>query len=206
MAVGGATADAAGLIGTRQLRDRAVTTRKIANHAVTGRKLANGAITARAVRRGSLTRNLFAAGAIPPSIAARATNSASVSIATNVETKLAFDQEAYDTAKVHDLTTNSSRLTAPVAGIYAVEGEVAWAPNPTGARYLAVVRNGTTHVAVVNGPANTATFTEQTIATEVALAAGDFVELHVFQTSGAPLQELSVEQSPVLAMHWVASV
>ena len=42
-----------------------------------------------------------------------------------------FDRETYDTAHLHSTTANTSRLTAPVTGVYRVEAEVDWTPTST---------------------------------------------------------------------------
>src|SRR5687768_6803416 len=49
-------------------------------------------------------------------------------------TDLTWDAESYDTASMHDNSTNPGRLTAPVDGIYAVTVQVDWDFNVAGRR------------------------------------------------------------------------
>jgi hypothetical protein len=98
-----------------------------------------------------------------------------------------FDSERWDTANIHDTTTNTSRLTAPVAGKYFIFGHVRFATDPFGARNLLIVLNNTNAIASINVPAfSVPDNIHLSIATHHELQAGDYVELKVSQTSGGP--------------------
>lgn len=120
--------------------------------------------------------------------------------------RLAFDLETYDTAGMHDNATNNSRLTAPVAGIYAVTANVAWAGG--GGCFLGVKINATTPgstspVGAINMPCNPG----QEVTTQVRLQAGDFVELfagHGGGTGDAATVRIENAFSPVFSMIWLA--
>jgi hypothetical protein len=49
-----------------------------------------------------------------------ATNKGTQSIADGDVTDLALDTSEFDTAGLHSTTTNTGRLTAPIAGVYEV--------------------------------------------------------------------------------------
>lgn len=140
-------------------------------------------------------------------IAARVYNSGNLSIAHNTVTALTFDSERFDTDGLHSTASNTSRLTAPVAGIYFVSGNIRWAANGTGRRDLYIVVNGTTTVAADSRPpVSGADPIDQSISTLVNLAAGDYVELQVYQSSGGALNvEVAGAFSPDFMMSRKAS-
>ena len=162
---------------------------QIAEAAVTGAKVADGALgTAKF------------AGSIPT---ARATNSADQSIPSSTTTTLAFDSERYDTANTHDTSTDNSRLTAPVDGIYAVTAQVSWQQSSTGIREL-FLDTGEGRIAAESAlPPGTAFYQEVT--TQVRLEAGDYVEARVYQSSGGALTVVKTDQySPEFSITWLA--
>jgi hypothetical protein len=89
---------------------------------------------------GTYPNPTIAGGAVRPSEfsstipAASVTNAAAqtfpISLGTSAELVL-FDSETYDTADLHSTTANTSRLTAPVTGVYRVEAELDWTPTST---------------------------------------------------------------------------
>jgi hypothetical protein len=117
-------------------------------------------------------------------------------IPANTHTVLTLPTEDYDTADLHSTSTNTSRLTAPVTGIYRISAVVEWSPNPNGERALRVLRNGVTQ----NSVNEFAPVEGQALSTEFKLAAGDRVELAVQQNSGS--DALVFTQSAT--MSWVA--
>ena len=177
-------------------------TRKIARDeikkAAPGLSVANANI-ANTVQNGSIGTGQLAAS-IP---AVRVTRTTDQSIANNAGTPLAFDSERYDTAAMHDNATNNSRLTAPVAGIYAVTVEIDWLFNATGIRNLELRRNGATPIATQTvSPPPTG---DQEVTTQVRLGAGEFVEASVQQNSGGSLSVSKAnEYSPEFSMTWLA--
>jgi len=124
-----------------------------------------------------------------------------VTVPASGAAKLSFDVERYDSANLHDMVTNPSRLTAPVSGVYSVTANVIWQENSTGDRQIEIaasnnILNVLDRVPAVGGGNRT----EQDLSTEYKLAAGDFVELFVGQTSGTPL----LASGRAFTMSWVA--
>ena len=124
-------------------------------------------------------------------------------------TTLAYDSERYDTAAMHDNTTNNSRLTAPVAGIYVVTAKVLWL-HDTGAgglRELELEQNGAPfgHVISENAqaPGTRSAWTQETV-TQVRLQPGDFVQAQVLQDSGGAIDIAGGLENTQLTMSWVA--
>ena len=175
----------------------------ILSNSLSSSDIGTDAVGSAEVANGSLGTAEFA-GSIP---AARVTRTVNQGILNDDETALNFNSERYDTAGMHSNSTNLSRLTAPVDGIYLVTAQVQWDVNGFGPRTLAIRRNGTVALArdrrvpgtdSVNAPAVNLT-------TVARLAAGDFVEAEVFQESGGNLSVLRVgEESPEFTMTWLA--
>lgn len=117
----------------------------------------------------------------------RAYHSASQSIANSTETALSLDSEYYDYGNLHDTTTNNSRLTAQVAGVYHITGSLQYAVNGTGIRVAYIRLNGTTDIAAQTSPSSSASSIGVTVDTIYYLNANDYVELTAYQTSGGNL-------------------
>lgn len=136
--------------------------------------------------------------------AARVTNSADESTRHHIGESLPFDSERYDTAGMHS-TTNNSRLTAPVKGVYAVSASVTWSSDPDGSRFVGLKKNGDTFVAAQTQPAIAGYPTDQEVSHQVLLQQGDYVEVRVHQYSGNALAVLKFPQnSPEFSMTWLA--
>jgi hypothetical protein len=163
----------------------------LADGAVTGSKIAAGAIDVSKV-----------ANSVP---AAHVTNSAAETITDQVAEVLTFNQERYDTADMHS-DAQSSRLTAPVTGIYEVSANIIWAVDATGGRDVYLRKNGSAAnlVADQQGFASTGAL-GQSVSAVVRLEAGDYVEVAVTQTSGGNLNVTkTAEGSPEFSMTWLA--
>ena len=143
-------------------------------------------------------------GAIP---GARVRNSSGEAVTSGIEATLTYDTEDFDTGGLHSTTTNTSRLTAPVAGKYLIMASAEWASNTSGRRLLIILLNGSTEIARDSvSPSNTGVFhPEQTVETVYQLAAGDYVEVMASQDSGSPLNVLvDGLASPAFSMDWIA--
>jgi hypothetical protein len=163
-------------------------------------EIANSAVGSGEVIDGSLGTTELSS-AIP---AARVTNSVDESMRDRIGEALPFDSERYDTADMHT-TTNNSRLTAPVEGIYAVSASVTWAADPDGSRFVGLKRNGDTFVAAQTQPALTGTPTDQEVAHQMFLREGDYVEVRAHQSSNNRLAIIKFQEtSPEFAMTWLA--
>jgi hypothetical protein len=119
----------------------------------------------------------------------RATQTAAQSVPNATDTPIVLETEAWDTDGMHDLVVNNARVVAKTAGLYLVSGFVQWLPNATGFRQLSVRVNGApTALGAARASAPSGTDdTNQLVVGHLLLAAGDYVELFAYQTSGAPL-------------------
>lgn len=128
-------------------------------------------------------------------------NNANQSISNATSTALTFNSERFDPAGMHSTVSNTSRLTIPASegGHYMVGCTFQFASNATGYRQGALLVNGSTVVAIFNTPAVSGVQTRISLCTLYPLAAGDYVEVQVYQTSGGAL---NVETSPVAQTLW----
>jgi hypothetical protein len=134
--------------------------------------------------------------------AAHVTRTAAQSIPAGTNTALQFNSERYDTADMHDDATNNERLTAPVAGIYEVTAQVAWAAGGNVEHELWIERNDATQLAITS---DVFAAGQQTVTTQTRLAAGDFVKAFVFQDDAVARNvQLDQEDSPEFSMTWLA--
>jgi len=139
----------------------------------------------------------------------RVRNSANIShTSTGNYQALTFDSERVDVGAMHDTSTNTGRLTVPAGGggFYQVGGCIEFASNGTGRRGIQVRLNGTTVIARQEAQAISANDHPLTISTVYQLAAGDYLELLGFQSSGANLNMLaSSAYAPEFWAHWLAT-
>lgn len=135
----------------------------------------------------------------------RVRNSAAILIANSTETALDFDTERWDNDAMHG-GVNPSRLTAPEDGVYAIVAHVAFAPNATGTREVKIRLNGTTCIGSDCRPAvTTGNETRFSVPTQWKLAAGEWVDVAVFQSSGGNLNvQAGASYSPEFEMTWVS--
>lgn len=120
------------------------------------------------------------------------------SISNNTPTAVTFPREAHDTHDFHSTSSNTSRLVAPLTGSYLVGGRVRWADNGTGIRGIGVVNSGTTYTAAhdwlqIAGAVSSGYPMVQAGSRVEEIAAGEYVELYVVQTSGAALNVTDAE-------------
>lgn len=123
-------------------------------------------------------------------------HSVNQSLASGVDTALAFDSERFDDPvdPLHDPASNNSRLTCRVAGRYLAGGSVRFASNGTGFRRLQIVRNGT-GVIVVSEPAPSSVDSLTVgVVKPVALGVGDYIELQARQDSGGALNVVAAAE------------
>lgn len=139
-------------------------------------------------------------------IRARVYNSGAITLTTGVAAALTFDSERWDTAGLHSTVTNTSRLTAPVFGLYVGTGHVRFAANAVGIREISVSVNGTTTIAIQDILALVGgAVTILSVPFEYELAAGDYVELVAYQNSGGNLNvEVAANYSPEFSMCRIA--
>jgi len=153
-------------------------------------------------------------GAMPQ---VRATKTVGQPIATSgvgVFAAVTWDAVQYDTAGIFNPAT-PDRLTAPIAGVYAIEGGVRWTANATGFRFAGICLNqppatctANDNIAVSEYATNddpgvgALKLTQQSVSTHLKLNAGDVVRLVVTQDSGATV---TVDGLPAtfFAMSWI---
>lgn len=120
------------------------------------------------------------------SVSAKAFFTPDQSIPDNSNTVIAFNSEQFDTDNIHDDVVNNSRLTAQTAGRYIVQGQISWDTSDAGIRDIFIRQNGVTDVAHA-----TSQTTWMQVDALLDLQVGDYVELLVFQNSGAAVDVLS---------------
>jgi hypothetical protein len=162
---------------------------------------------------GSYPNPALAAGSVVPSSlapvpAARAFRSTTQSIPNDTFTAIELDGESFDTAELHTAPVDSSRLRAPIAGLYQLHGHINWFVNATGSRVAQIRKNGAT-ILVSSSFLGTAD-ADHVLATLARLSVGDYVELVGKQDSGANLlvatgtaSGVAAESTPALSMNWV---
>ena len=134
----------------------------------------------------------------PAFVGARVYNSANISIATSGTSQaLTFNSERYDTDSIHDIGSNTSRLTIPSDGTYLITAHVQFGASATGARGLGIRLGGSTNIAWHTQPAAASGTTIVSLSTVYQFTATQYVELMAFQTSGGALNaEASADRSP----------
>tara|TARA_R110000868_G_scaffold296804_1_gene557170 strand:+ start:227 stop:1078 length:852 start_codon:yes stop_codon:yes gene_type:complete len=121
------------------------------------------------------------------------TTAASQSISNATFTAKSFPgTDVYDTDGFHDPATNNSRITIPtgLGGYYLVYGQVNWDANATGRRLLYIRKNGTAIYFVEGFASSASIYPTNTVSIIDNFAAGDYLELFVYQNSGGSLNVL----------------
>ena len=136
---------------------------------------------------------------VPPSACAYA--SSALAVANSTWTSLALDTERWDTGGIHSTTTNTSRMTIVTAGVYQVNGWVDFALNTTGMRGIGLRVGGSTYLATdYRNAVSTVSGTAATVNMLWKFAAGEYVELVAYQSSGGSLNASASE----LSVSWVS--
>jgi hypothetical protein len=177
----------------------------VVNNQLKSADLKNGkAVRGIDVKNGSMGTSEFA-GSIP---AVGVTRASVQSIPSDAPTPLAFNAERHDTAAMHStgLGADTSRLRAPVSGIYAVNAQIQWEGDLAGFRHLTLWRNGSTIITQAEGMASTGVIPfPQEVTTQARLEAGDFVQALVDHNNGVPLDILRFDEyTPEFSMTWLA--
>jgi hypothetical protein len=96
---------------------------------------------------------------------------------------VSFDAEESDNDGIHDNATNNTRFVCRTAGVYAIHANVTFSANATGARWLQIRKNGSTHIEqrIINATGD-ARDTAVEISCLAELAVGDYLELVVTVT------------------------
>ena len=123
----------------------------------------------------------------------RVYNSANISIPNNTLTALTFDSERVDTDTMHSTVTNTGRITMTTAGWYDVGASIQWPAAAAGARAVYLRVNGTNYIAATR--LDNAAQVDMEVSTSWQFAAGDYIEVIVFQVSGGALNVIAAASS-----------
>jgi hypothetical protein len=133
---------------------------------------------------------------------ARLRRTSAQAIPHNAFTAVTWQVADWDTAGGWNASTNPSRYTFQVPGYYTVLSHAAFAANATGGRAMGVAYNGTRLAAgnVLDDNAGAGNgYHPSSGLTVKAASVGDYIELQVYQFSGANLdQEVSADGGPFL--------
>jgi hypothetical protein len=116
-----------------------------------------------------------------------------------------FDSSVTDSYGGHSNTLNNTRYTAQVSGWYFVSGIVGFAANSTGVRVARLAKNGTAVIYFDAWSAAVVTNNATSAGTSgiLFLAAGDYVELDCFQTSGGALSTILIGPQSGMSVYWL---
>lgn len=127
-------------------------------------------------------------------------SNAAQAIANAVWTTLTWDTDVFDASGMHDPVTNNSRITAGRAGRYLVCAGTEFAVNSTGARFVRLIKNGS-EIAMFNTGAFATYNVRLNVTTITTLTVGQYVEVQVFQNSGAPLNVVANSSASFFTAH-----
>lgn len=116
------------------------------------------------------------------------------SLTNNTWTAINMDNTVLDTYGGHSNVTNNSRYTAQVAGIYVVQGTVAFASNNANMRGARIHKNGSLPYpgfTTFNQAATSDVCSYTTPLTPISLVVGDYVEVYGNQLSGGALSTVA---------------
>ena len=156
----------------------------------------------------NVTSDTAKAKITPALVGARAYKAANQSVTTATETGVQLDSERFDSDAFHDTATNNTRMTIPTSygGYYIFGGALSFASNATGVRAFIVRLNGTTDLARELMAAVSGFATQSTPNGLYSLAAADYIELIVYQSSGGNLNlEALNNTSPEFWIHRLSS-
>jgi hypothetical protein len=108
-----------------------------------------------------------------------------LSVANFTHTPIPFDSEIYDSNGMHSTVTNTTRLTVVESGNYIIAGNVYWDGLTTGTNDLWLRLNGASALEAQMQMSTAATSYGHGLSTMRLMGAGEYVELMVFQDSGA---------------------
>lgn len=122
----------------------------------------------------------------PADVAANVTRTAAQAINSAAPTNVQWDTEVEDTEAIWVAGT-PTRFTIPMDGRYGGYAFIEWASNATGIREVNIYLNGATLLAGLTTPPVSGRPTRMSVPFEKELVSGDYLEVNVEQTSGAPL-------------------
>lgn len=143
----------------------------------------------------------------PPRFKGYATSAQTITSGSGSDTPISLDTEAYDSDNGHSTTTNTSRYVIQVAGTYLILATGAFDINATGNRKVGINVNGANALGgAFTGPSMSSNSWVASVGVYQALNVGDYVELVMWQTSGANLvTKFGGAFGPALMCHWISS-
>ena len=112
-----------------------------------------------------------------------------------------FAHESWDTHKMHDTSTNNSRVYIPVSGWYQISGNVSFAANATGARTVGLRVDGSTYIAITRTQTDASLTVPVNVNTTYYCTAGQYIEVMAQQHSGGSLNtSVASGQEPYLSV------
>lgn len=157
---------------------------------------------------GDITSGALAVARTPVLDGVFAYNSANQSIADATLTAVTFNSEASQDGSSHSTSTNPSRFAAQTAGKYGFTCSVYFAGSGAGMRQLAIVLNGATatYLAIDQQDGSASGNGLSASVTGFKLAAGDYLECYVYQTSGGALNVVATNgRLPSAGFQFVSS-
>lgn len=139
----------------------------------------------------------------------RVTHNTTQSITAGAVTAIAFNAETYDLGtpsnNMHDTSSNNSRITCRVAGLYAISGMLNFNGTATGQYFILSIRlNNTTDIAETNWTSNAVSGPRAEVSTQYRLAVNDYVELRLYQGVATSTVTSASETSPLFMAYWVS--
>jgi hypothetical protein len=192
IALGGTSAYAANTIGSADVIDESLLSQDIKNAEVKNADIGSDQVTTGKIRSGNVGTSDLAAGAVTP-LKLGTTPTANVysafteTVAAATNTALHADSEIFDTANLHDTSSNTENLVAPVSGTYAISASVDWDPNGVGYRRVSLAGPFGALASVSGPPLPSPAFTSQNASGIERLSAGQSVRVEVVQGSGGNL-------------------
>jgi hypothetical protein len=139
----------------------------------------------------ALASNFYNLGGTAGFIGARVCNLTTQSTTTGVAFTVAFNTTRWQSdpnGTIHSDSVNNTRLTCRTAGVYHIGCNIEWAANATGDRRVWIhVNDSATYAFASQNAVAGGTNTQQNINTSILLAANDYVQVAVIQTSGGAL-------------------
>jgi hypothetical protein len=129
---------------------------------------------------------------MPVDIGARVYNNANLSIPDSSYTVLTFNSERYDTDDIHDTTANTSRLTCKTAGKFLIVAGIEFSGIATGRRIVRFLLNNVYEIVKFELGLSSANVFRATTTTIYDLQVNDYLEVSVYQSSGAALDVLAL--------------
>jgi hypothetical protein len=116
--------------------------------------------------------------------------SAAQSISNDTLTTVTWNSEDFDTNSFHSTSSNTGRLTIPVAGKYLINAMIGWdTTGNTNTKTVTMRKNGA-DLFKSNGLGTGSDYQSQSLQYIVNAAVNDYFEILVYQTSGAAINVL----------------